>query len=44
MEILKLTERVEIALEISESYYREFKSAFEGPPGQKKQRETAQSN
>ncbi len=28
--ILKLTERVEIALEIGESYYREFKSGFEG--------------
>ena len=39
MELLKLTERIQIALEISESYYREFKSAFEGPPGQKKPRE-----
>ncbi len=29
--ILRLTERIEIALEISESYYREFKSAYEGP-------------
>ena len=28
--ILKLKERVEIALEISESYYREFKSGYEG--------------
>jgi ATP-dependent DNA helicase RecG len=28
--ILKLKERVDIALEISESYYREFKSGFEG--------------
>lgn len=39
MEILKLTERIEIALEISESYYREFKSAFEGAPGKKQPRE-----
>lgn len=39
MEILKLTERIEIALEISESYYREFKSAYEGAPGQKKPRD-----
>jgi ATP-dependent DNA helicase RecG len=33
--ILKLTERVDIALEIGESYYREFKSGFEGPPDKK---------
>lgn len=33
--ILRLKERVDIALEISESYYREFKSAFEGPSGNK---------
>jgi ATP-dependent DNA helicase RecG len=33
--VLRLKERVEIALEISESYYREFKSAFEGPKGNK---------
>ncbi|MCG7851369.1 MAG: ATP-binding protein, partial [Methanosarcinaceae archaeon] len=33
--ILRLKERVEIALEIGESYYREFKSGFEGPDGQK---------
>lgn len=39
MEILRLTERIEIALEISESYYREFKSAFEGAPGSKKPRD-----
>lgn len=33
--ILKLTERVDIATEIGESYYREFKSGFEGPPEKK---------
>lgn len=33
--ILKLTERVEIAVEIGESYYREFKSGFDGPPKKK---------
>lgn len=37
--ILKLSERVEIAIEISESYYREFKSGFEGPPNKKTPRE-----
>lgn len=34
-DLLKLTERVDIAIEIGESYYREFKSGFEGPPGNK---------
>ena len=38
-DILKLKERVEIALEIGESYYREFKTALEGSPGQKKPRD-----
>jgi ATP-dependent DNA helicase RecG len=33
--ILRLKERVEIALEISESYYREFKSGYEGQEGSK---------
>ncbi|GGG94135.1 hypothetical protein GCM10007415_31490 [Parapedobacter pyrenivorans] len=33
--ILKLAERVDIAIEIGESYYREFKSAFEGSPNSK---------
>jgi ATP-dependent DNA helicase RecG len=33
--ILRLKERVEIALEISESYYREFKSGYEGQPENK---------
>src|SRR6218665_30116 len=31
-ELLRLKERVEIAIEIGESYYREFKSALEGAP------------
>jgi ATP-dependent DNA helicase RecG len=38
-EILKLRDRVEIALEIGESYYREFKTALEGIPGQKAPRD-----
>lgn len=38
-QILRLKERVDIALEISESYYREFKSAFEGPSGNKVSRD-----
>ncbi len=37
--LLRLKERVEIALELGESYYREFKSALEGPPNDKKPRE-----
>lgn len=37
--ILRLKERVEIALEISESYYREFKSGYEGTPGNKTPRD-----
>lgn len=35
LDLLKLKERVEIAIEIGESYYREFKTAFEGKPGEK---------
>lgn len=38
-EILRLKERVEIALELGESHYREFKSALEGPPSNKTPRE-----
>jgi ATP-dependent DNA helicase RecG len=37
--ILRLKERIEIAIEIGESYYREFKSGFEGPPNKKAPRE-----
>lgn len=35
LEILKLKERLEIALELGESHYREFKSGQEGPPEKK---------
>ena len=38
-DILRLKERVEIAIEISESYYREFKSGYEGKDGNKKPRD-----
>ena len=38
-ELLRLRERVEIALELGESYYREFKSALEGNVENKKPRE-----
>lgn len=41
-DILKLTERVQIAIEIGESYYREFKSGFEGPPNAKRARQVAE--
>ncbi len=37
--LLRLKERVEIAIELGESYYREFKSGYEGPPDNKKPRE-----
>ncbi len=37
--LLKLNERVEIAVELGESYYREFKSGFWGPPNNKKPRD-----
>jgi ATP-dependent DNA helicase RecG len=39
LELLRLKERVEIAVEIGESYYREFKTALQGKPGEKIQRE-----
>lgn len=35
LELLRLKERIEIALELQESHYREFKSALEGKPNQK---------
>lgn len=38
-ELLRLKERIEIALELGESHYREFKTALEGPPGAKKARD-----
>jgi len=37
--LLRLKERVEIAIELGESYYREFKSGFEGPSNDKKPRD-----
>jgi ATP-dependent DNA helicase RecG len=37
--LLRLKERVEIALELGESYYREFNSALAGPPNDKKPRD-----
>ncbi len=37
--LLRLKERGEIAVELGESYYREFKSAWVGPPDAKKPRE-----
>ena len=37
--ILRLRDRIEIAIEIGESFYREFKSAFEGPPENKTERD-----
>jgi len=38
-ELLKLKERIEIAIEIGESHYREFKSAWEGLSNNKKPRD-----
>lgn len=37
--LLRLKERVEIAIELGESYYREFRSGYEGPLGDKKPRD-----
>lgn len=37
--LLRLKERVEIALELGESHYREFKSALEGAPNAKRPRD-----
>lgn len=38
-EILDIEERTRLAIKIGESHYREFKSAYEGPPGEKKPRD-----
>lgn len=38
-DLLKLKERIEIAVELGESHYREFKSALQGPPTNKINRE-----
>lgn len=37
-DILALKERIQIALQLGESHFREFKTAFEGPPQKKKPR------
>src|SRR5579859_1923032 len=37
--ILVPQERIEIALQLRESHFREFKSAYEGRPGEKTQRQ-----
>ena len=37
-EALALTERVKNTIHLGESHFREFKTAFEGPPGSKKPR------
>jgi ATP-dependent DNA helicase RecG len=39
MELLEFHERLRLAVKIGESQYREFKSAFEGPPENKKPRQ-----
>jgi ATP-dependent DNA helicase RecG len=39
LDLLRLKERIEIALELGESHYREFKTALEGRPGEKIPRE-----
>ena len=38
MEILRLKERINIAIEMGESHFREFKSGFEGPTASKTSR------
>lgn len=40
MDVLSLTERVKNAIALSESHFREFKSALEGPPASKRPRKT----
>ncbi|HNZ64588.1 MAG TPA: ATP-binding protein [Smithella sp.] len=37
-QVLRMSERIDIAISIGESHFREFKSAFEGPPSEKKPR------
>jgi ATP-dependent DNA helicase RecG len=38
LEILRLKEKVDIAIEVGESHFREFKSGLEGKPGEKQPR------
>jgi ATP-dependent DNA helicase RecG len=40
IELLRLQERLQIALELGESHYREFKSGLQGPPDRKVNRDT----
>lgn len=35
LDILRLNERIELALQLGESHFREFKSGFQGPPDKK---------
>lgn len=37
-DIVRLIDRIDLAREVGESHFREFKSALEGPPGKKTQR------
>lgn len=37
-QVLGISERIEIAINVGESHFREFKSAFDGPPTAKKPR------
>ena len=39
IELLRLKERIEIAIELGESHYREFKTALEGRPEAKTPRD-----
>jgi len=38
-DILRVSDRLAIAIELGESHFREFKSAFEGPPNNRKPRD-----
>jgi ATP-dependent DNA helicase RecG len=38
-DILRISDRIAIAIELGESHFREFKSAFEGPPSNRKARD-----
>ena len=39
IDILRLKERLDIAIELGESHFREFKSCYEGPPTKKTPRD-----
>ena len=38
-QLLKIAERLQLAIELGESHFREFKSAFQGPPAKKERRD-----